>query len=109
MKHLILLITAALLLTACAKKPEKIQAAYVNANPYRQMSCGDLARAETETSALLEKVSQQQRNARHADIAGVLLLGIPAASLVGSDQEETVAKLKGTLIAIDESQSANSC
>ena len=35
--------------------------------------------------------------------------GIPAASLVGSDQEETVAKLKGTLIAIDESQSGNGC
>lgn len=96
-------------LSGCAKNPAKIQAAYVSLSPYAGMNCAQLADARTRTDAELAKVSKQQRNARTADIAGVLLLGVPAASITGNDQEDEVGRLKGTLIAIGEAQTNNGC
>jgi hypothetical protein len=110
MKQAIILSSAiAIAIAGCAKNPAKIQAAYVSTSPYMAMNCAALAEARTKTSAELTKVSQQQRNARNADIAGVLLVGVPAASLTGGDQEDEVGKLKGTLIAIGEAENSKGC
>lgn len=74
---------ACLIMTSCAKPPEKI-AAVPNAGP-----CTDGDRAK------LAALYKAQRDAATGDAMGVFLVGVPVSSALGADKEAEIAVLKG--------------
>jgi starvation-inducible outer membrane lipoprotein len=84
MTRLLLASSIALALSACATAPDKI-AGIPNAG---QCTAAD--------RASLAELTTQQRKAREADIVGVVLIGVPVASIGrGKDRERQIAMLKG--------------
>ena len=71
------------LLAGCATHPDRI-VAVANAG---ECTAQDRARLAT--------LVKQQKDARTADTIGVILVGVPVASLTGKDREAEIAVLKG--------------
>lgn len=85
------LVALTLAVAACAKAPEDIVAIPTTGN----FNCA----YEATNLILLEA---EQTKARKNDTLGVLLIGVPVASLQGKDLELEVAVAKGRLEACDE-------
>lgn len=102
-------LAAALCLSACAKAPDAIQAAYVEDFRFSASSCRQLADAYTQTTESLLQASNEQSSIRQKDTAGVLLVGIPVGSLANDDLEPRVAILKGEQEAIKRARVARRC
>lgn len=109
MKSTMVLLTAALVLSACAKKPENIDAAYISPLEYRGMTCQDLEFEASRISVALGKTSQNQDKARTNDIMGVLLLGFPVSTMSGDNVAAQVGELKGREKAINEAMKRQDC
>jgi hypothetical protein len=101
--------SAALALGACAQSPESIQPAYVSPATYSQWTCPQLAEESGRLQTALSQTSQQQHDARTGDTLGVLFLGLPVSSMSGSNVAPEVARLKGTINAVNEAQTRNNC
>lgn len=106
---LLILTAAALALSACAKKPESIDAAYISPLEYRGMSCEDLEFEASRVSVALGKTSQHQDQARTNDIMGVLILGFPVSTMSGDNVASQVGELKGREKAINEAMKKQDC
>lgn len=109
MRRALLITVTAVSLTACAKAPDAIQAAYVDDAQFSASSCRQLAEAYTATTERLLQASNEQSSIRQKDTAGVLITGIPVGSLMNDDLEPKVAALKGEQVAIRRAQSAHRC
>lgn len=96
-------------LAACAKQPDKISAADIGDNQYRNYSCAKLQDAETRYNQALENLSAEQKQAASGDAWGVFLLGLPISSMSGADKETQIAVTKGHLQAIEREQSRKKC
>jgi hypothetical protein len=107
MKRSILIAT--LLLSACAQKPEAIQPSYVSPVTYDAWTCPQLAQESARIESALSQASTQQNTARSHDVAGVLLLGVPAGSMSGESIAPEIARLKGTKGAIQQSMTLKNC
>ena len=59
-----------------------------------------LAQEQSRLVSALAATSEAQRRARSGDTVGVIFLGIPTASLSGSNMASEVARLKGELQAL---------
>lgn len=70
-------------LAACATPPERIKGV---------PNSGPCTKSDRER---LAHVSNQQTKAANGDALGVFLIGVPVASLAGSDHEAEIAILKG--------------
>lgn len=97
------------LLAGCAKKPENIAAVDVGANAYSSYSCRQLSETKLKYNQALANLSAQQRNAATGDALGVFLLGLPLASMSGSDQETQIAVTKGHIQTIELEESRKGC
>lgn len=95
--------------TACAKSPESISAAYVSDIPYRSWSCSDLAEEQNRLTAAYATAAKQQENARTNDTVGVILLGLPVSSLSGDNIAPEIARLKGEQEAIRKAMIIRKC
>ena len=105
-----LFVAAALAVAAgCAKSPESIAPAYISEMHYRDWTCDQLGQERSRLAAALETASAQQEQARSNDIAGVILLGLPVASLSGDNIAPEVARLKGERAAVDRTLRLNDC
>ncbi|RYH71045.1 MAG: hypothetical protein EON54_00750 [Alcaligenaceae bacterium] len=95
-------------LTACANRPESIQAYQVPQENFAPLECPALQTLMTNTRADLEKFSKMQDDKANGDAVGVLLLGIPFSKVTG-DHESDVARLKGEVDALEIMQVTKSC
>ena len=102
-------LAAIFLLGACAQSPEDIAPAYTSEMQFKDWSCEQLAEEQGRLVMALTTASAQQQEARSNDIAGVILLGLPVASLSGSNIASQVARLKGERDAIERALTMNDC
>jgi hypothetical protein len=103
-----LLLSLVLVVAGCASRPETIRASFVSYEKYTDLDCPQLAAKMVDTRADLEKFSKMQDGKANGDAVGVFLLGIPFSKLSG-DYEGDVARLKGTVEAIDTAQIKTKC
>jgi len=96
-------------LAACAKSPESIQPAYVSPVTYDGLSCPQLGEKQGRLATALATASNQQSQARSNDIAGILLLGLPVASLSGENIAPQIALYKGQQEAVRQVTLRKSC
>lgn len=109
MRSICLGLSAALVISACAKQPDKIAAVEVGADSYSRYSCLQLQSEKTKISQELENLSARQKSAASGDAWGVFLLGLPLSSMSGGDQEALIAVAKGKVQAIDRQIVAKNC
>lgn len=91
----------ALLLSACATAPSQIAAIYVMPGPYRDLNCEQLAAERARVSGLLDRAVHSQERARTWDTAGVLMVGLPVATMAGGNRRGEIADYRGQINAID--------
>ncbi|MBV7377290.1 hypothetical protein [Maritimibacter dapengensis] len=96
-------------LVSCAKAPENIAAADIGTNAYRGYSCSQLTQTKVKYRQALANLSAQQQDAAAGDAFGVFLLGLPLASMSGSDKETQIAVTKGHLQAIELEEARKGC
>lgn len=94
---------------ACAKKPEDIAPAYVSPTTYQTHSCSQLAAEARRVDVALAEASAAQQQARQNDTVGVIFLGLPTASLSGSNIAPQIATLKGQKQTIEQTQITKNC
>ncbi len=97
----VLLIVALAAVTACAKAPSEIAPIAPPADSYSTLDCDALKSERLKVAQNIETLSAAQASAATQDTVGVLLLGLPLASMSGGDKEALLASEKGKLQAID--------
>ena len=100
---------AVLLLAGCAEAPSAIAPQYVSSVPYLGLSCRQLGDERLHLADRLVAASEQQDNARTDDTIGVLLIGLPTASMSGDDVAPEIALLKGEAQAVRQAEYSNHC
>lgn len=106
--RLLVLSLAAAATFGCANRPETIRASFVSHEKYADLNCTELAATMASTRAELDKFSKLQDSKANSDAVGVFLLGVPFSKLSG-DHEADVARLKGTVEAIETAQVKAKC
>lgn len=96
-------------ISACAQKPEAIQAAYVSPTSYQGWSCQQLQSEAVRVDAALMRASEQQEKARSNDTVGVIFLGLPVSSLSGGNVATQIADLKGRKEVLEQTQIGRNC
>ena len=99
----------ALVLTACAKRPDAIAPTAIPMDAYTNMSCDELLTLLATEQANLAALSQQQNNAATGDALGVFLIGVPVSSVGGGDKEGNIAVSKGKIQAIEAAKLRKGC
>lgn len=105
----LLAVVCPLVLAACAQPPEAIQPAYVSSIAYESWTCRQLADEQSHLADALTRASTQQQQARSNDMAGVVLRGLPVASMSGENIAPQIAHLKGQQEAVRLAMVHNSC
>lgn len=96
-------------LSGCAQSPESIQPAYVSSIPYDGWTCTQLAEEGAHLDSALATASAQQSQARSNDIAAVILVGLPLASMSGGNIAPQIALYKGQQEAVRLASTRKSC
>ena len=102
------LVTIAVL-SGCAQKPEAIAPAYVSPTTYQAFNCDQLSLEASRLDAAYTRAAATQNKARQDDTVGVILLGLPTASLSGGNVADQIAYLKGHQDALHQTQISRSC
>ena len=105
----IFLAFATLALAAGAKQPDQIAATQFDDDVYARHSCSKLAAESLKQQQKLANLSAEQKSAANNDVVGVILIGLPTASISGNDKEAQISITKGRLQAIERSKAAKSC
>ena len=98
-----------LAVAACARAPERIPAAYVSPTNYQALDCAQLAQEAARLDSALAVASVQQRQARRGDTWGVLLIGLPVASISGENIAPEIARYKGEQAAVRQVATEKRC
>ena len=93
----LVVLSALFIVGGCATLPEKIAPSDISDVSYKSWSCEQLSREQPRLAAALATVSDAQRGCRNKDIAGILFIGLPVASLTGCGKASEIARLKGEL------------
>lgn len=99
-RHITILTAAALALAACAQSPASIPPVSMGA-AYDGISCQRAGGERQAAASALAALSSKQQGAVTGDAIGVLLLGVPVASLTGGDVSGQIALEKGKVAALD--------
>jgi hypothetical protein len=97
------------LAAGCARAPERIPAAYISPTNYQSLDCPQLAQEGARIDGALAVASIQQRQARRGDTWGVLLIGLPVASISGENIAPEIARYKGEQAAVRQVSTAKNC
>lgn len=100
---------ALLFLSSCAAPPESIAPSYISEMSYMNYTCAQLAQEQNRLVSALSTASDAQRSARAGDIAGVIFLGFPTATLSGGNMAAEVGRLKGELQALQKAAILKGC
>jgi len=95
--------------SGCAQTPESIAPQYVSYLQYSGLSCAQLGQELTRLDAALTAASSEQQQARTGDAVGILLLGLPTASMTGQNIAPQIASYKGQENALHEAIVRNNC
>lgn len=109
MKNILIVVSAIIFLSSCAKSPESIAPAYTSPLTYKGLGCNQIAQELGRVDNALVQSYTQQRNARSNDTMGVILLGLPVSSLSGGNVADQVAKLKGEKEALEKLAVQKNC
>lgn len=109
MPRIVVLLAAAVALVACAQSPEAIQPAYVSPMTFNGWSCEQMGAEEARLGSALASASAQQSQARSNDIAGVIFLGLPVASMSGKNIAPQIARYKGEQEALRQARIGGNC
>lgn len=107
--RVIAVVASALTIAACAKAPESIAPAYVSEVSYQGYSCAQLGEESARLNAALAQASVRQNNARSGDAVGIILIGLPVASMSGDNIAPEIARLKGEQEAVHKASMRRSC
>lgn len=107
MKKMMFVVTA--MLAGCAARPQDIPPTYVSELPYMSATCDQLRDTLLNVNTALGNAASNQVSARANDSLGVVLIGLPVASMAGKDSTAQVAILKGHADAIRRAGSAKNC
>lgn len=88
-------VVSALALSGCAALPDSIEPSYVSPITYRNLECGQLFDESQRLRSAYLVAARKQEDANTGDALGVLLVGLPAASLAGYNVAPDIARLKG--------------
>ena len=99
----------AALLASCASLPQNISAASIDETPYQGWSCARVGAERARVDDDLALASYAQRRARRFDTIGVVLVGLPVASIFGAGHGREIAELKGQQIALRRRSNAATC
>ena len=104
-----LALTLAAALAACAPAPGSILPTYTSETPYLAWTCENLTMEALRVQTALGVASNAQAQAHAGDVAGVLLLFLPVASLSGQNVAPEIARLRGESEALDRAMQRNRC
>ncbi|MDE8343024.1 MAG: hypothetical protein POG24_04320 [Acidocella sp.] len=96
-------------LASCAQAPESIQPAYVSTITYQNLTCEQLSQEQVNLDNAYTSAAAEQSHARTADTWGVILIGLPTASLSGENIASQVASIKGQQEAVRQSEILKNC
>lgn len=88
-------------LAACAASPEDIAPVEMSSSAYAGTSCANVRADRAVAMTRLTALYGEQRQARTNDTIGVIILGVPTASLTGGDRATEIGALKGQIAAMD--------
>jgi hypothetical protein len=108
MKQLFVPCLLALALSACATRPEKIEAASISQDPYLGSDCSQLDSTMETARTDLKKFSEMQDSSANKDAVSVFWVGIPVSWFLG-DHKKEVARSKGEVAAIEAAQRLKGC
>lgn len=106
---LLILMLNAMYLGGCATLPETIAPLEISDISYQKWSCEQLSQEQPKLAASLAAASDRQRGCRKKDIAGILFVGLPVASLTGCSKASEIARLKGELQALQRAAILENC
>jgi len=101
-------LSATILTTGCANRPESIAASYTSHERYMESDCAQLSATMANARAELALHSDKQDTAANMDAGGVFLILIPPSAFAG-DSEADVAKWKGRVEAVETAQIKKKC
>jgi hypothetical protein len=109
-----ILAASSLVLSACAQKAEKIEAAEVSTIVYKQLSCKQIATEAQRVSNRVGEVTGLQNKAAKDDAVatGVALVVFwPAAFFIKGNKTQAaeLSRLKGELVALEDASKAKGC
>ena len=96
-------------LSACAKKPETIDAAYISPTTYSSWNCNQLAAESVRVDNAYATAAGAQNKARENDTLGVIFLGLPVSTLSGGNVAVQIAQLKGHKKTLEQTQIRKGC
>jgi hypothetical protein len=107
-------ISAALLMSACATNPDKIQAQYVSPLQYRGYDCDQIRAEVVRIGARVSEVTGQQRRQSNNDAIAMgvgLVIFWPALFFLagGNDRKDELARLKGEYDALHVAANEKRC
>lgn len=95
------LILVAVILAACAPRPEAIAPAAMPSGMYDRLSCQQAQAERASVAERLAALEASQRSAATGDALGVFLVGVPVSSLTGGDRAGEIALHKGKALALE--------
>jgi hypothetical protein len=109
MKSIVLILSVALFMWGCAKRPDAIAPTAFPAETYANLACQDVNTALVNEQNTLATLSASQNSAANADAVGVFLVGVPIASLTDGDKEGMIAISKGKIQALEATKIRKGC
>jgi hypothetical protein len=100
MKKILILSTLSLM-AACAQSPDAIAPVSMT-GAFDGLSCASAQAALNNERQSLAALDARQRGAVAGDAVGVLLIGVPVASLTGSDKAGLIGASKGKILALEQ-------
>lgn len=108
MGRVVAVLFCASLLSACATRPDRIEASVVPYERYMGSDCGQLTASMADARRQLEKLWSMQDTKADLDATSVLIAFVPASAFTG-DHAVDVARYKGEVIAIGVALASKGC
>lgn len=103
----------AVIVSGCAKNPDKISATYVSPIQYQNYTCEQIGEEYKRISVRVAEVSGMQEDARERDSVatgvGVVLFWPAVFFLAAGDHEDELARLKGEYEALERAAIEKEC
>ena len=100
MNRTLLLLSIAIVVSACAKRPDAI-APVAMGDAFSNLSCNQAQSMLNTERTNLATFSAAQNTAANNDALGVFLIGVPMGSVSGGDNEGNIAASKGKVLALE--------
>lgn len=96
-------------LAGCAAAPESIPPSYISPVAYQNWTCDQLSEESHRLAGAYTVAASRQNQAQTGDAVGVILLGLPVASMSGQNIAPEIGRLKGEHEAISRAALHKGC